>query len=44
MISKYLDDYALGVPVNDELLVTGERGKELADGDHVEFVPVISGG
>ena len=43
-ISEHLDDYSLGVSVNEELLITGERGRRLASGDHVEFVPVIAGG
>lgn len=43
-ISEYLDDYSLGVSVNNELLVKGERERRLASGDHVEFVPIIAGG
>ena len=43
-ISEHLDDYSLGVSVNEELLIKGERGRRLASGDHVEFVPVIAGG
>ena len=43
-INEYLDDYSLGVSVNNELLVKGEQGRKLNSGDHVEFVPVISGG
>jgi len=41
---EYLDDFSLGVSVNDELLITGEQGRKLESGDHVEFVPVIAGG
>ena len=43
-ISEYVDDYSLGASVNEELLVKGEQDRELASGDHVEFVPVIAGG
>jgi aldehyde:ferredoxin oxidoreductase len=43
-ISEHMDDYSLGVSVNAELLIKGERGRRLENGDHVEFVPVIAGG
>ena len=39
-----LDDYSLGVSVNDELIVQGEAETSLKSGDHIEFVPVMTGG
>jgi aldehyde:ferredoxin oxidoreductase len=43
-LSDDLDDYSLGVSVNDELIVRGEAETSLKNGDQIEFVPVMTGG
>ncbi len=39
-----LGDYSLGVSINDQLIVRGEAESALSNGDHIEFVPVVTGG
>ena len=43
-LRECLEDYSLGVSVNDELIVSGEAESTLDNGDHIEFVPVMTGG
>jgi molybdopterin converting factor small subunit len=39
-----LDDSVFNFAVNDEMLLHRAQGRALADGDHVEVIPTISGG
>jgi aldehyde:ferredoxin oxidoreductase len=39
-----LDDATWNVAVNDAMVLSGERGRALACGDRVAFVPIIGGG
>ncbi len=42
--AEFLDDGSIGVAINGEMVLVGEKSAAVANGDEVSLVPVIAGG